>query len=501
MFGGRIYGIAWSGGLAVQTLKTALVVVLLLFVIYGAFVAINGSNTALNPEIADMVDLDTNTPDIGGVTGPFLSSSSSPTQPTPGAGAPAADPWAQFQSKPTSGFNAPAAIPTEPALGATPPALPTSTEASGSNVANGPNIPSLDTSDLPPLPPLPPIISSDSIAKETSTTSPSENASTLPALPTLPSDAIRSPTPDNAVSEKDVANTQTPDFGLAIPSGPNANASAKPASESPSLNAMSSLPSPSMLPKLPDAGPALSDARTSSSASPAMSSRAYDNAKAVAMDQATKGQLKDALATMSVFYNSAELTESQRTDLLDFLDALAAQVIYSTEHYLDLPYTSAAGETLEQIARRFQVPTEVLARINGLEPSAVLQSGTKLKVVPGPFRAEVDLNRNELTLFLGELYASRFPISTGSDPNPQPGSYSVVAKDRNRNYYSAGAQIMASDPNNPYGGYLIDLGNQVSIHGSSGSGNDKLGCISLSPADVADVYGMLSSGSQVTIRR
>ncbi len=47
--------------LAVQTLKTALVVVLLLFVIYGAFVAINGSNTALNPEIADMVDLDTNT--------------------------------------------------------------------------------------------------------------------------------------------------------------------------------------------------------------------------------------------------------------------------------------------------------------------------------------------------------------------------------------------------------------------------------------------------------
>jgi lipoprotein-anchoring transpeptidase ErfK/SrfK len=219
------------------------------------------------------------------------------------------------------------------------------------------------------------------------------------------------------------------------------------------------------------------------------------------MDQASKGQLKEALATMSVFYNSTELSSEQRTDLIDFLDALASEVIYSREHYLEIAHFTAPGETIEQIAKRYEVPTEVLARINGLDASSQLQSGTKLKVIPGPFRAEVDLTRNELTLFLGELYASRFPISTGADPNPQPGVYSVVAKDRNRNYYGAGNPISANDPRNPYGGYWIDLGENVCIHGASDSNADKLGCISLSPGDVADVFGMLSSGSQVTIKR
>jgi lipoprotein-anchoring transpeptidase ErfK/SrfK len=366
------------------------------------------------------------------------------------------------------------------------------------------NLPPLDASDLPPLPPLPPIISSDNLAKDTGASTSNANPSALPPLPSgLPESASGSAS--NMAAAKDVAKTQTPDFGLAIPSGANALGTAKPASESPSLSAATNLPtnlpSTDLLPKLPGAESTASNSTTPTANAPVVASRAYENARTVANDQAAKGQLKDALATLSVFYNSADLTDTQRVDLLDFLDALAAVVIYSTEHHLDLPYTSAAGESLEQIARRFQVPTEVLAKINGLEPTTVLQSGTKLKIVPGPFRAEVDLKRNELTLFLGELYASRFPISTGSDPNPQPGSYSVVAKDRNRNYYGSGAPIMATDANNPYGGYLIDLGNQISIHGSASNSNDKLGCISLSPSDVADVYGMLSSGSQVTIRR
>lgn len=492
-----------------QTLKTALVVVLLLFVIYGAFVAINGSNTALNPEIADMVDLDTNTPDIGGVTGPFLSNTPPPIANTSAA---PSDPWAQFQSKPSTGFSAPTPAEKESEVGgttveATNPSGNTDSALAtlpGSNKNTNSALPSLDTADLPPLPPLPPIISADNLANNVNEPTITKPSSTLPTLPGASTETPRPATTSDLSPKGDLAKTETPDFGLAIPSASNATGATtavKQNQDSPSLVAASSLPSTDMLPKLPDIASTTTDAGPTSGSTLTVTSKAYENAKSVASDQAAKGQLKDALATLSVFYNSAELTEAQRSDLVDFLDALAAQVIYSTEHYLDLPYTSASGETLDQIARRYQIPTEVLARINGLEPTAVINAGTKLKVIPGPFRAEVDLKRNELTLFLGELYASRFPISTGSDPNPQPGSYSVVAKDRNRNYYGAGAPIMATDANNPYGGYLIDLGNQISIHGSSSSSNDKLGCISLSPADVADVYGMLSSGSQVTIKR
>lgn len=491
-----------------QTLKTALVVVLLLFVIYGAFVAINGSNTELNPEFASMVDLDTNTPDIGGVTGPFVSSSTQPNSSAPSA---ADDPWAQFQSKPAAGFNA---QPAASNAGLTPPTLPTlpasnETQNAGNvpgNTASGTSS-KLDPSDLPPLPPLPPIVSSGSLP------TPSDTTPSLPvatgALPPLPEALAGTGAPKlpETAAVSDIASTDTPDFGLAIPTAPKSQPTANLASESPSLNAASSLPgsislpSTDLLPKLPDAGSSSSSSASTAQATPARPSKSYSNAKTVALEQAGKGQLKEALATLSVFYNSADLDESQRTDLVDLLDALAAEVIYSREHYLDLPYFTAAGETLEGIAKRYQIPVEVLASINGLDQGAVVNNGTKLKVLPGPFRAEVDLNRNELTLFLGELYASRFPVSVGKDPNPQPGSYSVISKDKNKNYYGSGTPIMATDANNPYGGFWIDLGNQISIHGSTSSSNENLGCISLSPKDVADVFGMLSSGSQVTIRR
>jgi lipoprotein-anchoring transpeptidase ErfK/SrfK len=134
----------------------------------------------------------------------------------------------------------------------------------------------------------------------------------------------------------------------------------------------------------------------------------------------------------------------------------------------------------------------------------VLVPGTQLKVVPGPFRADVNLATSELTLFLGEMYAGRFPFALGTEP-PQPGSYKVQDKQANRTYYAAdGRTIPANDPANPYGGAWIDLGHEASIHGSaiaSAAPAAALGCISLSPQDARDVFGILSVGSDVVIRR
>ncbi len=219
------------------------------------------------------------------------------------------------------------------------------------------------------------------------------------------------------------------------------------------------------------------------------------------MDQIKRNQLKEALATLTLFYDAPELTSDQRQDLLDLLDALAREVVYSRQHYLDIAYFSAPGETMEQIAKRYEVPADILAKINAVSPSNPLQPGTKIKVVPGPFRAEVNLERHELTLFVNELYAGRYPVSTGIDPEPKPGNYKVLGKQRDRNYYGQGAPIAGTDPKNPYGGFWVDLGQDLCIHGTSEAANPHQGCISLSPVDAADVYGMLSAGSEITIRR
>jgi LysM repeat protein len=234
------------------------------------------------------------------------------------------------------------------------------------------------------------------------------------------------------------------------------------------------------------------------------SGKSFSNAKRMALEQANAGKLKEALATLSVFYNAQDLTYEQQTDLIDLLDSLAREVIFSQRHLLDVPYVVNPGETLEQVAKTCNVPVSILAKINGLDEQSALAPDRKLKVLQGPFRAEIVLDRSEMTLFLGELYAGRYPVSFGDEPAARPGVYEVQDKQRDRNYYSAnGMQIPAKDPRNPLGGYWIDLGEELCIHGSPAveTGATNIGCISLSPLDAGDVFGMLGRGSQVSIRK
>lgn len=214
-------------------------------------------------------------------------------------------------------------------------------------------------------------------------------------------------------------------------------------------------------------------------------------------------KLKEALKLLSTHYSNPSLPAEHREAIVGWLDPLAAKVIYSREHILELPYRTRAKETLFDVEERFNVPWQLLHNINRevvSDPQLVIV-GTELKVVQGPFRAEVHLSRNELTLYLGDLYAGRFGFTLGNEP-PQPGSYKVVDKRRDRVYYGAdGTTIPAGDPNNPYGDIWLDLGREVSIHGSPAQASGTtLGCISLSPQDSRDVYGILSLGSEVVIR-
>ncbi|MCO6454417.1 MAG: LysM peptidoglycan-binding domain-containing protein, partial [Pirellulaceae bacterium] len=233
--------------------------------------------------------------------------------------------------------------------------------------------------------------------------------------------------------------------------------------------------------------------------------QAFAKAMRTARSQISAGQFRDALHTLSIFHGSPDLTAEEHTQLLDLLDPLAGRVVYSTEHLLEEAYEVRRNETLFDIAERYQVPWQLLQNINGVRDPQVLVPGTKLKVVPGPFRAEVGLERGELTVFLGRLYAGRFPVTFGQDPPPVPGSYEIRDKRFDRAYYGGGSgTIPADDPRNPYGGIWLDLGQELCIHGSpptQGPAADRLGCISLSPRDARDVYGILSPGSQVVIRR
>lgn len=216
-----------------------------------------------------------------------------------------------------------------------------------------------------------------------------------------------------------------------------------------------------------------------------------------------KGQLKEALATLSVFYGMPNISESQRGQLLARLDPLAREVIYSRRHLLEQPHRVTGSETLVGIAGQYEVPWQLLANINNVDDPVTVLPGTELKIIRGPFRAEVDLTKKQLTLFLGDLYAGRFDIEVGSDPPPTTGVFTVQEKQTEHVYYDrSGIPVPAGSPDNPYGNMWLDLGGQICIHGSPNTVQPTTaGCISVAGDYADDVYGILSQGSSVTIRR
>lgn len=223
-------------------------------------------------------------------------------------------------------------------------------------------------------------------------------------------------------------------------------------------------------------------------------------------DQLSKGELSDALFTLSLWYGSRDVPEEMRPQLVELLDQLAGAVIYSPDVHMESPYIVRRGETLEDIANQFQVPWQLLANINGVDDPRRLPEGTELKVVRGPFSAVVDLDRQELTLFVARRYAGRFSIGVGNDPQPMEGEYTVREKQEQRTYYDRdGRAIEPGADENPYGPYWMGLGGRLAIHGAAAPARDgrraSSGSIILSPEDAQDLYAILSEHSPVEIRR
>lgn len=238
-------------------------------------------------------------------------------------------------------------------------------------------------------------------------------------------------------------------------------------------------------------------------ASPA--ERSFEKAWISATKQMAQDHFREALLTLSVFFDDPNLSQLNHTRLLGKLDTLAAHVIYSKLHLLEPAFIVRPGDTMNSIAKQYRVPAALLKNINGIQSESSLLPGTELKVVRGPFRTSISLAKNEMTLFLGHLYAGRFPISIGNNPSPRPGSYQVQLKQSGRPFYNAAKQsIPAGDINNPYGNVWIDLGSNMSIHGTprvATDANQGHSCIGLGAVDAQDIYGILTEGSQVIIRR
>jgi hypothetical protein len=169
------------------------------------------------------------------------------------------------------------------------------------------------------------------------------------------------------------------------------------------------------------------------------------------------------------------------------LDALAFKVIYSTEHHLSpTAHIVQTGETIESLAATWGIPVQLLVNVNRAKIPAnnALTPGLELKMVRGPFRAEIDCQRRELTLFLDKYYAGRFPIDTANCASLAAGSLRVKSLAEN-----------ASQP------LALELSNGLVLSAAEMANPPKGHCIGLSPSDAQDICGILTANSQVTVIR
>ncbi|QEG37470.1 LysM peptidoglycan-binding domain-containing protein [Bythopirellula goksoeyrii] len=220
-----------------------------------------------------------------------------------------------------------------------------------------------------------------------------------------------------------------------------------------------------------------------------------------------RGELSQALLLLSDWYGDPSLSESEAAEVQELLSQLAGSVIYSTEHRLESPYLVQAGEQLEDIAQKFNVPWQLLAKINGIADPEKLQPGQQLKVIRGPFTAKIDLSSQTLVLMLDRRYAGKFPLDFAPSTSVEAGYWVVDQKLLTPG--DVGITGAASSTATEDKSILLKSSepgvNQVAIlrgtTPAAGSADTAGRVIQLKNADVHDVYDILSLGSQVIIRR
>lgn len=235
-----------------------------------------------------------------------------------------------------------------------------------------------------------------------------------------------------------------------------------------------------------------------------------------------RGEILPTLFKLSQYYNAPQFTPDEAKQVHYMLMQLAGEVIYiHPEKYFNL-YTVQPGDTITSIAGQHQVPWQFIAKINGMTAPYHVNPGEKIKVVRGPFNAEIHLDKYELTLWLPvgndvsqSLYAGTFPIGLGGDCPKLQGDYIVDEKFINPEYpkFSQNPTTFGpGDANNPYGSRLLALScvsdqNHVKI-GIHGTNNPQYirqsvpyGFICLGARDINDLYDILSVGSRIKIER
>ena len=187
-------------------------------------------------------------------------------------------------------------------------------------------------------------------------------------------------------------------------------------------------------------------------------------------------------------------------------------------------YDVMRGDTLGLVAARFGVETAVLARDNGLAPTARLHPGDTLEIdnrhiIPEGFTDGIVVNLPQRRLFLfrhGRLQES-YPVAVGSRGWRTPrGEFTIQRMELDPSWEvpasiqsemaREGKRVLtrvAPGPDNPLGSRWIGLTDSIGIHGTNAPSSifkySTHGCIRMATEDVEHLFELVQEGDPVSI--
>jgi LysM repeat protein len=180
-------------------------------------------------------------------------------------------------------------------------------------------------------------------------------------------------------------------------------------------------------------------------------------------------------------------------------------------------YEIQGGDILSRIARDESIRTDwrLLLRLNNIADARRIRVGQKIKLLQGPFHAEIFKSTYRIDFYAdtqdssgNRLYICSRPCGLGEYDSTPVGGFKVRSASKLVNPHwvnpRTGERFDADDPNNPIGERWIGLEGTdegtsgllgYGIHGTidpgSIGGQESMGCVRLLPDDVALAYELL----------
>ena len=187
-------------------------------------------------------------------------------------------------------------------------------------------------------------------------------------------------------------------------------------------------------------------------------------------------------------------TFADRKAIREALDGLATPAPAPAQDPATLTCKVKKGDSLSQIAKRYKITAAHLKKLNNLDTD-LIRIGDELRVVQGPFDAYIDKSDLTLTIKHKGQFVKQFKVGLGKGNRTPVGTYSVITKLVDPDWYTREGVVPAGDPNNILGTRWLGFKGSYGIHGTTDPASIGLyssnGCVRMLNAEVEEIYALL----------